>query len=110
MLMSFLPVLVIPAAFVAAFVSVGMFGIERNIAPATAVGLIAALWCRIDSEDRQRPLSNLHTGLIFLLYPIAVPLYLIPTQGRRGFMAVCVAVFLGVVAYFAAQMGFAARM
>jgi ABC-type molybdate transport system permease subunit len=103
-----LPWLVVPAAFVAAYVSANLVRAEINTVPAIVVAIIATLWCRIDSADRGKPLSNLQTGVVFVLYPIAVPLYLINAHGRRGLIGAMVALLLGVVAFFAVGFGFGA--
>jgi hypothetical protein len=44
----------------------------------------AAWWVVSDARDRGKPILHILQLLIFLLWPIAVPIYLVATRGIRG--------------------------
>lgn len=44
----------------------------------------AALWVRFDAHQRERPMLPIVQFVVFLTWPLAVPIYLIATRGWRG--------------------------
>ena len=44
----------------------------------------AAWWAVSDARDRGKPILHILQLFVFLLWPIAVPIYLIATRGFRG--------------------------
>ena len=46
---------------------------------------MAAMWVVFDARHRGKPLVSVVQFLVFIFWPIAVPVYLIATRGVRGF-------------------------
>ena len=51
---------------------------------AAAFAVTMTYWCIVDSRVAGRPILHSFYWLIFLLWPIAVPIYLIWARGLRG--------------------------
>ena len=49
------------------------------------MGSMAAMWVVFDARLREKPLVSIVQFLVFISWPIAVPIYLISTRGFRGF-------------------------
>lgn len=55
-----------------------------RLALKTGVCVSLSLWCLYDGRIRGKPLSRIGVAVVFLLAPIAVPVYLIWSRGIRG--------------------------
>ena len=47
-----------------------------------------ALWVQSDAQERRRPLPYDFASFVFLVWPIAAPIYLVRTRGWRGLGAI----------------------
>ena len=76
------------------YVSCLVGGVVQVMAPDVVGGLYylfaiamagcAAWWAVSDARDRGKPILHILQLLVFLSWPIAVPIYLIKTRGFRG--------------------------
>jgi hypothetical protein len=59
-----------------------------------AIGLIISFWVTADARKRHHPLCYDYDSLVFFLWPMVVPVYLIRTRGWRALLTLLC--FLGI--------------
>ncbi len=73
---------------------------------ATALALVITGWVMADARKRHRPLCYDYDTLVFFLWPVVVPVYLIRTRGWRALLTgLC---FLGI--WVVMMLGFGVTM
>jgi hypothetical protein len=69
-----------------------LWGITQSLSSNGALGYLGSIllavlttgWCIIDARHRGRPMLSIVQMIVFFSWPIAVPIYLIASRGRRG--------------------------
>lgn len=93
-------------AFVVGLLGASVLREGMSIFPAVVVGLVAAMWCRLDALQRGAVWAPVHTYFTFSLYPIAVPMYLLRSGRPRPMTAIALAVLYGIGAWLLLVAGF----
>ena len=84
-------------AFVCGAVSVYLIPSYQHVVFGVIIAVVAAIWCNIDSQQHQRPLSRGKFVGILALPIIFVPAYLLMSRGPKGFIGILA--FLVIVSF-----------